>query len=171
MTSLRQRLRDKGWSEKEIEKAVGIMSKERKGLIAALDKAIYWIVLIVMVLGSFLVSVVLIPILIVLNSFQLYLIITLIAFAFGLLFTLLIKEIDNLQTKHLILAGAFIPSVAVINAFIITTLANILIPVMQVKNALQNPFLVGITYGLAFTVPYLFSRSIKRMEKQITKRP
>ncbi|RMF06790.1 hypothetical protein D6764_01420 [Candidatus Woesearchaeota archaeon] len=168
--TIQDRLRKKGWSEEEIEKAVRIMKEaedaDKPSLIKLVDKALYWAALFLALLGNFVVSVVLIPFLLALTHYQLYVSIIVIATSFGMLFMLLIKDIDNLTPTHYIVAGAFLPAVAAINAVIITKIANMLIPIMRINNTEKNPYVIGIIYGVCFLIPYLISDSVHKFMKE-----
>ena len=64
--SLRHRLLEKGWSEQEIEKTMSLMYSEEKrekqaGFVKATHPIIYWVGLVVAIIGNLLLSVTLIP--------------------------------------------------------------------------------------------------------------
>ena len=105
------------------------------------------------IIGNFIIAVVLIPFLLTLNSFQLYLIIVTIGIAFGLLFELLIRSITHLRTGHHLFFGFLMPIVAIINIFIITNIANYFEKVFLIKNV-HSPLVVAIVYAVAFIMPY-----------------
>jgi len=102
MKITRDSLTKKGWSEEEIEKTLKIMgeAKENKHKhIKKLDEVVYWIVLLFVMIGNFAFSTYLIPLLLLINSISLYLIIFLLAFAFGVIMSTIIKDIEDLETK------------------------------------------------------------------------
>ena len=153
---IRENLRKKGWTKREIDKTLKIIREAKKNkhpAIKFLDKTIYWISLIVAIIGNFIIAVVLIPFLLTLNSFQLYLIIVTIGMAFGLLFELLIRSITHLKTGHHLFFGFLMPVVAVVNIFIITNIADYFEKVFLIKNV-HNPLVVAIVYAVAFILPY-----------------
>lgn len=152
-------LESKGWSSAEIQRASRIITeaKERKpSRIILLDSVIYWAALIIAILGNMVISIVLIPFLLALRDLLLYIIIVTLGLAFGLLFDLLIRDIDNLGKHHYIIAGLFIPSLAIINVVYMANFANTLTASIHLKN-IHPPLLVGAVYTIAFIVPYLFS--------------
>ncbi len=158
-----ERLENKGWTSDEIEKVnkIIIESKEKKSSkIVLLDSIIYWIALILIILGNMVISIVLIPFLFALRDLLLYIIIITLGLVFGLLFDLLIRDIDNLGKHHYIIAGLFIPSLAIINVIYMANFANKLIASINLNNTHQ-PLLVGAVYTIAFTCPYLFSHIIE----------
>ena len=71
--------------------------------------------------------------------------------AFGLLFELLIRGVENLETKHHLFLGIIIPVIAVINFIIVS---NNMKAFIGIENP-QNPVIVGIVYAVAFMLPYI----------------
>ncbi|MBW2999066.1 chloride channel protein [Candidatus Woesearchaeota archaeon] len=163
--TLQEKLLEKGWHEEEVAEAVKILGSEeakKKNIIfyQQMSPITYWTMLIVAIIGNLIISMVLIPFLIVLPNFKLYVIIGVIGFAFGALFNLLLRSIENIDYKHHIVAGIFIPAIAVVNIYVITTLANSLsfsIEKGLIRTTLfhQNPILVSLIYVGAFVLPYV----------------
>lgn len=169
METLKERLKKKGWEDREIARAISVMDKarkERKGPIRILDAVVYWFVLLVAIVGNFLISVVLVPFLIAITSAQLYSIIIILGLSFGILFNLIIRDIDSLTQRHYIIAGLFIPVLALINVYIITALSNELIEFTQVQNSPHNPVLVSLVYTVFFIAPYVFYKHMDRMHRK-----
>jgi len=155
MHDIKKRLMEKGWKQKEINKTVKIIKEAKKHPhIQILDKAIFWISLFLAIIGNLLISVSLIPILLTLRSFPLYLTIIVMGASFGLLFELLIRTIEHLESKHHIFLSIIIPLIAVINVIIIVLYSNRLEEILNIQN-LQNPLLVAIVYAIAFMLPYI----------------
>jgi len=141
------------------------MKKEKKLLrkkedkeILTMNKLVYWLALLVTIIGNLIISAALIPFLIVLKDVQLYLIIVVLGIAFGLLFDLLLRDIKNIDFKHHVIAAIFIPGIAIVNLFIITKLANRLIEMLNVVNVEHNPIIISIVYAVAFILPYALSK-------------
>lgn len=153
-------LESQGWTQEEIAKTMDIMgSRQKPAHVLLLDSLIYWIVLIVALLGNFIISVVLIPFLITLKGWALYSVITIIAVAFGAFFDLLIKDIERINRKKVILGGIFLPIVALITVWIMTTIANRVETVIG-TGVTQQPLLVAAVYVVAFILPYLVRTSV-----------
>ncbi len=98
--TLEQRLREKGWSDQEIAKALNIIyspEKKEKHLIFTQFSSplIYWSLLVVAIIGNFIASVVLIPIMFFFSETQLYAVIFILAISFGAFFNLLLKDIEH----------------------------------------------------------------------------
>ena len=113
------------------------------------------------VLGNMAVSIMLIPILLALRSFMLYLVIAVLGISFGFLFDMLIRDM-NLDKKHHVIAGFYVPIISVINLYIITTITNSLEITLRLNNEQHSLLLVGFTYAIAFILPYLYYNFIKR---------
>jgi len=154
MHDIKKRLVEKGWSKRDINKTLKILEKAKKHpKIKILDKSVYWISLIVTIIGNIIISISLIPFLLTLRSFQLYLIIITMGIAFGLLFELLIRTIEHLETKHHLFLSIIIPIIAVINIIVIVLFSNRLEEIINIQNP-QNPVLIGVVYAVAFILPY-----------------
>jgi hypothetical protein len=153
---IKEKLKKRGWTKREIDKTLKIVREAKKNkhpAIKFLDKTVYWISLTVAIISNFIISIALIPFLLTLNYFQLYLVIVTIGFGFGLLFELLIRSITHLRTKHHLFFGFLIPLIAIINVFIITNISNNLEKMLLIRN-IHNPFAVSIVYAVAFIMPY-----------------
>ena len=154
MKDIKNRLIEKGWSKKDINKTVKIIEKAKSNKhpkIKLLDKLIYWISLTVVIAGNFIIAISLIPELLVLKGMQLYLVIITLGSSFGLLFELLIRTIEHLKAKHHIFLGIIIPILAIINFIIVSTTLKEL---TGIENP-QNPMLIGVIYSISFILPYV----------------
>ena len=154
-------LREKGWEEKDIKKAMDIIESrkviDKSGSFEAMSRAVYWTALIITIIGNFLIGVVLVPFLLGLAQIQLYIVIATLAIAFGFLFNLLINDIEHVDYKHHIVAGIFIPMMAIITIYVVTSLTNDLSRVTGLKNP-HNPLLVSVVYVAAFITPYIIGK-------------
>jgi len=168
--SLRDKLREKGWKEDEIEHALSIMkpSEAKSGiLVQRMNPALYWSALVISIIGNFLIAVALIPFLLVLSSTQLYFVIIVLAISFGAMFNLLINTIEALDPSHHIIAGVFIPALAIITIFVMVNVANRLSFVLQ-NPIHQNPILVSVAYVVAFIIPYAYTKLTEFMSQRKT---
>ncbi|MBW2997204.1 hypothetical protein KY349_02580 [Candidatus Woesearchaeota archaeon] len=156
--SLRHRLLEKGWSEQEIEKTMSLMYSEDKrtkqaGFVKATHPIIYWVGLVVAIIGNLLLAVTLIPFLMILNSIQLYIILGIVGFVFGGLFNVILKDIEQVDQTHHVVAGIFIPAIALITVYIMTTVANRFNEVINNPNP-HNAIILSIIYLVCFSAPY-----------------
>ena len=157
MPDIKKRLEQKGWSKKDISRTIKIIEQakaNRHPKIKMLDKSVYWISLLVAIIGNFIISISLIPILLALNNLPLYIVLITLGVSFGLLFELLIRTIEHLEAKHHVFLGVMMPIIAVINVVIIVTLSNNLEKIINIENP-HSPLFAGIVYALAFMMPYL----------------
>lgn len=160
-----EKFRAKGWSPAEIEKTRRILARgaeDKPPVFQFFDKLAYWIAMMLAIVGNLILSVVLVPFLVIMSSVPLYLTLVLLGFAFGALFNILIQTIERLQKETYIVAGMFIPSVALVNVYVMTYLANKLIPLLQLNTPLHSPVIVSVIYVFAFTSPYLISNYRKQ---------
>lgn len=144
---------EKGWKKSDINKTLKIIEKAKESKhpkIKLLDKAVYWLSLLLAIIGNFVISLALIPELLVLEGLQLYLITATLGISFGMLFELLVRTIENLKARHHLLLSIIIPLLAVINFVIVSINMKRLV---GIDNP-QNPVIVGIVYALSFILPY-----------------
>lgn len=156
--NLTDNLKLKGWTKKEVDKALDIFGRaneKKSNRLRFLEKELYWSALGIAIAGNFIISLVLIPILLTLNKLKLYIVIITLGISFGLLFELLIRSIWNLKKHHHQGISYFIPAVAIINIFIITLYTNDLNTRLLFNNS-HNPFVVSLVYAFFFILPYLF---------------
>ncbi len=160
----RQAILEKQWSDEEKEKAINIIGRaheSKSGFVLFLDKLVYFFILFVAIAGNFVVSVVLVPFLLIMSGFYLYSTLFFIGLAFGALFNIIIHYLERLEEKHHIMAGFFIPVIALINVYIITNLSNNLVGMLRLPTTLHSPTFVSIAYVVAFVMPYFWSRCQK----------
>ncbi|MBS3115926.1 hypothetical protein J4482_04900 [Candidatus Woesearchaeota archaeon] len=170
---IEDRLAEKGWSRDEIMKAANILhGKDDPGKIyfqKQMNPVVYWLTLIISIVANMVVSVVLIPFLLtVKDALTLYFIIGLLALTFGFFFNLLLTDIENVDPKHHVIAGVFIPALAVINIFIVINVTSVLDKVLLGGQLTQNAFVIAIVYVVAFIAPYLVNKIIDRMQTRKT---
>jgi hypothetical protein len=169
MIDVRQMLEQKtSWTQAEKNKTMrSFQTAEQKktSFVQFLDIAVFWVALFVAILGNFILSIVLVPFLLIMSGWMLYASLFFVGLSFGLLFAVIISYIEKIETKHHIIAGVFIPALALINVYIITYFANELIVLLKLTTTAHNPGLVSITYVVAFTLPYLIGRSRKAFRK------
>lgn len=157
---LQKDLKEKGWSEEEIEKTIrflenhGYLNKE-------INRVLYWSGLLVLTVANILISVVLIPFLILFTqSIYLYLMIMPIAFFFGFIVNILISDIESLERRHHIFAIIFIPAIAIITFIVSVLIAKGVAGILNLTLD-HNPFIVGVLYSAIFILPYLIANREK----------
>jgi len=153
----KMKLKERGWSDQEIINAEKILEKEKE-YDAHFSRIVFWSALIVIIFSNMLVSLGLIPFLIVLNSWVLYLIIILLAGCIGFLYNLLITDIGHLKKKHHISAGIIIPLIAIANLIGMVLVSNKFIRDLQIKNVQHNPWTIAILFAIVLITPYIIGR-------------
>ena len=166
MENLVNRLEKRGWSKKEIIKAVEIIrnAKQNKSKDTIfIEKRIYWILLIITIAANFAISVALIPILMSLEGMFLYFIIITLGIIFGLLFELVIRSIEHLEKQHHLFLAFLIPVIALANVFFIANISNSLSRTLNLANV-HNSIIIAIAYAISFVLPYIVYRFVFKIE-------
>jgi hypothetical protein len=151
-------LLEKGWTEEEIEKTMGLLystDKQEKHMnfVSATHPVIYWVGLVIAIVGNLLISVTLIPFLMILNSMQLYIILGIVGVVFGAMFNVILKDIEHIDQTHHVMAGIFIPAIALITVYVMTNVANRFNDIIRNPNP-HNAVILSIIYLCCFSAPY-----------------
>ncbi|MFO8016377.1 MAG: hypothetical protein R6U32_04685 [Candidatus Woesearchaeota archaeon] len=159
--TIKDRMIRRGWPEEEAEQAMQIINSEEKKekhkhFKMSMNFVVYWTVLLVLTLANFVISIVLVPFLLVLKPFLVEMIVAVMAIIFGLLFNLVVRDIEHIETKHHVAAAVFIPAVAIINIFIMVNIANTIAERIDLSLQ-QNPVFVSLIYAAVFLLPYGFT--------------
>ena len=165
MSEIVDRLKERGWAEDEIKRTARILeeSPERKShKLVMFDKIAYWAGLLLAILANFVISVMLIPFLIVMKRFYLYLALVFIGVAFGWVFSVLIEDLEAIKSGQHIVAWIFIPAVALINVYLMTNLSNFIAVLMEMPSSVHQSTFVSVVYVAAFMIPYSISRLTKK---------
>ena len=168
---IEERLKEKGWSQEEINKAANILhGSEDPGKIyfsKKMNPILYWLVLILAIVASMVISVVLIPFMLAVEStIGLYSIIALLALSFGFFFRLLLTEIEYVDPKHHVIAGVFIPALAIINIVIVINVTTVIDKIFFGARFSQNVVAIGIIYVVSFVAPYLITKLMEHFSTQ-----
>ena len=127
-----------------------------------LDTILYWSLLLIAILANLILSVVLVPLLLVLKGWYLYFTLAVIAFCFGWVFSFILHSIEQLKTQQHIIAGLFIPAIALITIGMFTILSNKLIVLMKLATPEHSPVLVAFVYVIAYVVPQGMMHAMKK---------
>ncbi len=144
------------WTSELAVKTEEILKRAQKAKpwwIRHIDGALYWVLLLLAIVGNFVVSVVLVPFLLILEGAALYFSLFLIGISFGWIFSFILHSMEDLEKGQHILASVFIPSLAIINVGIFAILSNKLIFLLNLATPPHNPFLVGGVYVLGYVLP------------------
>jgi hypothetical protein len=150
-------LLSKGWSSKEIADASRIIqeAEDKKHVgIRFLDSSIYWALLFVLIVANIICSIFLTPFIFTIRNYALIFIVALLGFIFGVMFSILISDIEKIEHKNnrkllltLVLSG-------LINFGLIINFAID----FSVRTGLalrNNPYLIASIYLFAFLVPHI----------------
>jgi hypothetical protein len=123
-------------------------------------------VLLVALIGNFIISIILIPFMLAIEGIRLIVIISVIGLAFGAFFDILIRDLKNIENKEIIMAGVFLPLLALINVSLMVNFANYIDEKLGLVTGKHNPFLISIVYVVAFVLPYLIRSVMDIIEKR-----
>jgi len=147
----------KGWSSAEIENASRIIqeAEDKKHVgIKFLDKSIYWALLFILIIASIVCSIFVTPFLFAIKSALLIIIVALLGFVFGVMFSILITDIEKIRRKNsrnllmtLIFSG--LVNFGLIINFAIDFSVRTGIPIRN------NPYLIASIYLFAFLIPHI----------------
>lgn len=129
-----------------------LLRTQRAASVRWIDTAVYWVLLLLAIVANFVVSVVLVPILLVLEGFGLFLILFFIGISFGWLFGYVLHSLEVHGKQHVIWS-IFIPVLAIINVAIFTMLSNKLIGLLKLSTPVHDPLLIGVFYVAGFILP------------------
>jgi len=142
-------LKKRGWTAEEIASTRRVLSrihaKSHPGPRKS-EEYMYWASLFIALAANIIIAIALIPSLLLLSSFKLYLLLLTLGISFGTLFAVLLKDLSRLRPYHFpVLLGIviishiiFIMAVSVSNSFALAT---------------HDPYLIAITYGVSFLIP------------------
>ncbi|MFC1754002.1 hypothetical protein ACFL96_11530 [Thermoproteota archaeon] len=167
--TLAEKLKEKGWTDEEISKTLDIVYSEEKRekhieYKKEMNQVVYWTTLLVLTIGNFLVSILLIPFLIAMQPYQLVIIVAVLGLVIGLLFDFIIKDIEHIERQHHVIAAIFIPALALINIFVMLSIAKS-ISLRLGLEMYESPILIAVVYVVAFLIPYTVTqvREFRRM--------
>jgi len=156
--SFKDMLLEGGWSQDEIKKTAqlfdGKEELEKTSIVQKKNTAlIFWVVLIAMVFGNFIISLVLIPVLMALQPGQVDVVIIILGLAMGLVFNHVIWNFEGVDEKHHFFAMLFIPVIALLNMGVVVVIANLLSTALNIPKT-EDPVVKGIFYMIGFVAPY-----------------
>lgn len=146
----------KGWSREELERAERIMKKaedNKHPSIRKVEDSLYWFTLAIGIIGTVLLSLILIPILIVNNNAWSYILTAVFGFLLGAIIIIIVKDLHWLGRHHHLSISLIIPIIALFNFFIVVNKVNLLVYGIGFPNY-HNPILLGVIYFVSFLIPY-----------------
>lgn len=149
-------LLSKGWSVSEIEGASSIIedAENKKHIgIRFLDKTTYWTLLFLVILNNAVCSAFLIPFIFAVKGNFIIFIVTLLGFAFGTFFSILIANIQKTEERHLRSLIFALISSGVINFALISNI-SVDFSVLSGLELRHDPYLIAGIYLFAFLTPH-----------------
>lgn len=158
------------WGSEHVQKARHILAHAEASKTVSmrfLEQSAFWIALILAIIGNFFVSITLVPLLLLMQGIGLYFTIFIVGLAFGFVFHVLIKYIDELGQGQHIIAGAFIPALALINVYLIVYFSNQLEILLALATPAHSPLAISISYVVAFVLPYVLKHTEHIKQKRL----
>ncbi len=121
----------------------------------AMREMVYWISCLIMIVLNVFVAFAMVPILLVMTGFSLYLILAVLGTLVGIIFGHLIGNIEMLEKKHHIFAAILIPFLAVLNIVLISNLTNKIITLFSLNSNTNNPVILSIYFTVFLILPYI----------------
>jgi hypothetical protein len=168
---LHARMKKKGWEQHHIDKALKILSSaeaKKHPTIKMLDKAMAWLALVLSLLGNLVISVALIPFLLTMPTVVTMVVTMFFGLCFGFLIDVVLRDIDELSGRHYIIAGAFLPLVAVLNILLASRIMQYVMDKYPFIKPVEsyNPLLIVMIYLAAFSVPhFIYKLVLEDIEK------
>lgn len=148
-----ERLRKRGWSDEEIEHAHGVIRRadERKHPAHAfLEVAVFWGLILVTIVATFLISIGILPLLMILPPWLVALLLAILGLCVGALFALLIKDIEWIEGRHHVFNIIILTVIAFLNLWLIMRKLEAYLPE-------QEPLLLfSALFAASLLAPYLF---------------
>ncbi len=167
MEQLKKRLRKKGWEESEIKRIEEVLLRAEQNKSPAMkiaDRFMFSVFFLIITLGNFLLALSLIPILIYFSKGIVYLLLSIIAVLFGVVFNILLQSFEFSKKKqHISLIGTVVFSVIFI--LIVNSYAG---HISSFVYHYRNPIFIVLAYLTAFITPYfIFKTFIYKREHAI----
>ncbi len=150
----------KGWSQKEVdhvEKAFERFQEQSEHPL--FDNVVFWIAIILALIGNFVFGIVFIPFLLVMRTWEASGFVFLLGVSFGYLFLKILKGLSGSDSAKgsRVIAWIFLPVVALVTVYVVTTLTNKLAVLMDLPLS-HEPLVVGAVYAFSLILPYLTDR-------------
>jgi hypothetical protein len=153
MENLKNRLEARGWTENDIrriEESFNRAEMKKSPALKIADKLMFWLFILIITIGNFLLAMALIPILLSFSKGVVYLLLSLISVLFGVIFSILIHSFEFSRKKQYfsLITTIFF---SVIFLLFVNNFA------MHISNFVyknRNPIFLIFAYLTAFITPY-----------------
>ena len=88
------------------------------------------------------------------SGLSLFFVVSVIGFTFGALFDILVRDIEELEKKDVIIDWIFLPFLAFITVVLMVNFSNFIQETLGLSAFTHNPVVVGVVYSIAFVLPY-----------------
>ncbi len=147
-----KKLREKGWSEQDIQHTIEILSSPTKGVASV--RFLYWVSLFVGLIANFFISIFVIPFLLIIPTKWVYLILAIISISLGMLFNSLLNEIESLGGLYVV-SVLFIPSLVLLNAYLMIRTVGFISQMTRLVQLSSTEVSTMVTvYSLIFILPF-----------------
>ncbi|MGM5480012.1 MAG: hypothetical protein ACQESC_00965 [Nanobdellota archaeon] len=166
MTIDLEKYQDKGWSEEEIAHAKTILNDAEQNKhkhMKHLEKAIYWMLLIITAGFTIGISYVILPIISLMKTEGAIVVTIITGLLIGILLTILIKDVEQLQGHHHVLIVLVLPISALLSGTVLTKHMGGSLNLIQ-GTAHHNPYVLGMLLGISIILPYIIKQAYKRMK-------
>ena len=157
----KQKLLQKGWNDQDIQKAEAILHKEEYHYVF-FAKIVFLSAVVVITISNIAISLVLIPFLVALQYWFLYLVVIILGAVVGSLYTFLVTNIGHLEQKHHQAASILVPIIALTNVVFIVLVSNQLITDIHAQTTQHSLFFVSLAFAGAFVLPYVVVQIVTR---------
>ena len=150
-----ERLKEKGWSEKEIKHTQKILHKIKRRKHPhhnLLNESIFWGLLFLVISTIIGVSYWISPLFVYSKNSILYSILIIIGLSFGVLFSHIIKDLDHLKAHHHIIISVSLPASGILGFLTILGRINI----TEAQGIPRGALLSSIIFIISYLTPYFY---------------
>jgi hypothetical protein len=169
---IEKKMREKKWEENYIARTLEILRhahKNKHPFIKFLDKTLIWFALGISILGNFVISISLAPMILMLPSVVVIMIAIVLGLCFGLLIDIFIRDIDYVTHHHYIIASIFLPAIALINIYVVSNILGTLETIDNFRKVFPNFNLLDLKiaiflYLISFLLPHMVFKIMEYFE-------
>lgn len=130
------------------------------------QKLLYWMGMLILVVSSFYMSLLLVPLMLLFDLAPLLFVVVLMGLFFGFIINYIVNNLEHLETKHHVFLGLITPLIAIANVFFVVTIAK-RVGIALNMTIRHDPYLISMVYLVALILPYLlFKMGQHKLYKQ-----
>ena len=169
---IKKRMKENNWEDNYIEKTLEILhiaENKKRPFLKWLDKTLIWFALLLSLIGNFIVSLVLGPMILILPLWVIIVMSIVLGICFGSLVDVLIRDIEHVTHHHYILAGIALPLIAVFNVIFVTKSLLFLSSLNKFNELFPTFHIEGVKiifpiYLISFLIPHSIYKILERIE-------